>query len=177
MQSRNGPHVAMERNEVVTGTVCAAAAFCTVLMDAGAGGELAPVPGLLMLVERHRSWHDDYDKGIREAEIRGLPVVIHFYSKWCGPCMRMQRAVLPDDHVRDCLGKEVVGIAVDVGRHRQVSGKYGVRGVPAHVILDAHGKTIRRSTGYRDVKAMVEMLSQAVKSRLQPGTQVSLVVE
>ena len=41
-----------------------------------------------------KGWHKNYSKAYFEAKRLGLPLVVHFYTDWCGPCQQMEASVL-----------------------------------------------------------------------------------
>jgi thiol-disulfide isomerase/thioredoxin len=97
-------------------------------------------------------------------ELRGKPVLVHFWATWCGICGLEQSTI-------DALAKEytVLTVAIDdalPGRvliymkekgvnypvihdpDYSIAHDYGVRGVPSSFILDADGNIRFVETGY-----------------------------
>ena len=72
--------------------------------------------------------------------------IIYFTAKWCGPC----RTLGP---VMEGLSSELNIRRVDVDQDRELSTKYGIRSVPALVLVNEAGEEIKRSIGvqYREV--------------------------
>jgi len=98
------------------------------------------------------------------VQLRGKPVLIHFWATWCRICRYEQDGI--DDIARDY---QVVTVSMSSGTKKEVqtymlnngltfpvlndpdavlSKRYGVKGVPASFILDAQGKIRFTEIGY-----------------------------
>ncbi|NNK88064.1 MAG: thioredoxin [Flavobacteriaceae bacterium] len=85
------------------------------------------------------------------------PVLIDFYAEWCGPC-KIMSPVLKE--VKDELGESVSVIKIDVDRNRELSQKFGIRGVPTFMIF-RDGKQIWRQSGIVSKEELISKLRQA----------------
>lgn len=90
-------------------------------------------------------WRTDEKAAREEASRRGVPLLVEFKADWCGLCRELDRHVFSSEKVRRRLAA-FVPLAVDVTRKRPSDGeilaRYGVRGLPALVVLSPDGKIL-----------------------------------
>ena len=114
-------------------------------------------------------------------EQRGTPVFLNFWATWCSPCL----VEMPDiQKLQDTMGAsiQIVGIGVRDTRIRElhftatygftwtfvldstgdVSGTYGVTGIPTSYFLDARGVIVRKFVGARNYETFLEATQQAI---------------
>lgn len=71
------------------------------------------------------------------------PVLLDFWAEWCGPCKQI--APILEDLAKEYDGKVVIA-KIDVDKNQQVSGKFGIRGIPT-LILFKNGVEIGKKVG------------------------------
>jgi thioredoxin 1 len=80
-----------------------------------------------------------------------LPVIVHFFAKWAGPCKQLQPSL-------DALADEYIGkmvfVNVDVDENESLAMEYEVTTVPA-VFAIKHGEVVDKFTGYKDKQDLV----------------------
>lgn len=79
--------------------------------------------------------------------------LLDFYADWCGPCKRVA-PVLDEISAETGIPMEKVNIDTD----RRVANEYRIMSVPTIVVLDDDGLEIRRVTGAKPKKDMLEAL-------------------
>ena len=111
-----------------------------------------------------------FDVGMARAAKEKKPVVIDFYTSWCGWCKRMDATTYVDPEVVKMLGDKIVPIKVDAGSsaampwkgktitEQQVAASYKVSGYPTIAYLDPAGKLVRISPGYASAPQMLPVL-------------------
>jgi peroxiredoxin len=101
---------------------------------------------------------------VRLSELRGRPVLLHFWATWCPVCRLEQGSIaaLARDHtvltvaidadggaaVRTWLQQRGVDYPVVPDPDGRIAARYGIRGVPASFILDAAGNIRFTEVGY-----------------------------
>lgn len=83
---------------------------------------------------------DVFEDKVLKADI---PVLVDFWAEWCAPC----RALTPilEEIAKEYAGKLIIA-KVNVDESPEVSGQYGVRGIPT-LILFKNGQNIETKVG------------------------------
>ncbi len=91
---------------------------------------------------------------VAEAQQATVPVVIDFWSEYCGPC-KMLSPVL--DEVAAEVGDRAKVAKVDVMANRDLAMKFGIRAVPTLLFMK-DGEIKETKTGIMMKDAIVEKL-------------------
>lgn len=91
-------------------------------------------------------WQHDWTTARAMAQDQGKPILAVFGADWCPPCRTMKREVWPDAEVAAAVEQGYVPLYVDVDESSQAElvARYGVRGIPAVLVLDAQGNVQRQ---------------------------------
>ena len=92
-------------------------------------------------------WQTDFSAAQAEATRLNLPLLVHFYADWCGPCRAMESSVLNSAEVRGLLGSKCVAVKVNIDHHRDVALRYGVAALPTDVFLGPDNQVLGRNFG------------------------------
>jgi protein disulfide-isomerase len=116
----------------------------------------------LVLADAAKSpWMTDFEAAKAVAEDRGVPILVDFTgSDWCGWCIRLTQEVFSQEAFLAFAGEHLVLLKLDFPRRTQLPQalreqnealrvRFGVRGFPTIVLLDAEGTEMAR-TGYRE---------------------------
>lgn len=99
-------------------------------------------------------WGRDFDAALQESRRTGRPVLADFTgSDWCGWCQRLSAEVFQTSEFRDWADENVVLLELDFPRagnqdpaekrrNAELAERYGVRGFPTIVFLDAEGEKL-----------------------------------
>jgi thiol:disulfide interchange protein len=112
-----------------------------------------------------RSWSP---QAFEEAERNGRLVLLAVKAEWCAACRRMDAAGFRDPRVLDTLRRHYVAVRADIDREPEIMRRYGARGVPAVIVLDAAGNEIIQRRGYLEPDWLYWMLA-AVADDPDPG--------
>ena len=105
-------------------------------------------------------WDDDYEKALAEAKEDNKLVLLDFTgSDWCGWCIKLDDEVFSKSEFKRFAKDNLVLVELDYPHgKRQVKKlqeqnaalkeKFGVRGFPTLIVVDAEGKEQARWGGY-----------------------------
>ncbi|MBT6154719.1 MAG: thioredoxin family protein [Planctomycetaceae bacterium] len=110
-----------------------------------------------------KGWHKNYSKAYFEAKRLGLPLVVHFYTDWCGPCQQMEASVLNTAEVTAKLGRTAVGVKINGDHHEQLLNKFRIEAYPSDVYVDPNGKILFRRSGFANARSYASQLIKANK--------------
>ena len=112
-----------------------------------------------------------FDQGIAKAKAEGKPIVIDFYTDWCGWCKRMDRSTFQDPKVINFMKANFVAVRVNGDEktkmvshegeqmsERTLTKAFGVRGFPTFWFLDSEGKKIGPAPGYKKTEDFLSLL-------------------
>jgi thioredoxin 1 len=79
---------------------------------------------------------------------------LKFYATWCEPCKMLSKII---EGAGDKITMPIEDI--DIEQNMELAQKYGIRGVPALVIVDENGTEIKRQSGMLMEDKLLEFLS------------------
>ncbi len=91
------------------------------------------------------TWKPYTEETLKEAQRLNKPVIIDFYATWCTPCREHEEVTFHQPDVVRLAEKDFTMVKVDVTKggnpyDEELLRRYGVKGVPTVVFLDAAGK-------------------------------------
>lgn len=105
-------------------------------------------------------WLVEVGEGGLTPELQvGVPVLVDFWAKWCGPC-RMVAPVL-EEIAREQAGRLKV-VKLDVDRHPLPASAFQVQSIPT-LILFKNGQPTERIVGALPKAALLERLMPHLK--------------
>mgnify|MGYP002624644138 CR=1 FL=1 len=110
---------------------------------------------------RNSIWQSDFDKAQQEAQRLGLPMLVHFYADWCGPCKKMDAEVLGSAALELQLGERAIAVKINSDKNLELCEKYEVQSLPTDLFLEPGGRIIGRYEGYQSPQDYLARVSRA----------------
>jgi thiol-disulfide isomerase/thioredoxin len=108
---------------------------------------------------RASDWMIDFEAAEAESRSTGRPLLVHVYADWCGPCRAMESQTLGRPEVRQFLAAKVVAVKINADHRRDVLKRLGVTSLPSDVLIDAGGRTVYQSSGFKSAGDYVARLN------------------
>lgn len=98
---------------------------------------------------------------LKKAKAQHKPVFVDAYASWCAPCREMQETTFRDKRISTYLNSHYINAAIDVekGSGTQFAEQYEVNSYPTLLLLDEHGKVMKRIEGFVDAADLAKLLN------------------
>ncbi len=110
------------------------------------------------------SWSNDLSSGLNKASKNMMPVMIDFYTDWCGWCKKLDSDVYGDPRVIKIASKFVC-VKINGDTKRELVSKYGVGGYPTIVFLNSKGKEVDRIPGFRPADGFLSTMQEVLDKK------------
>jgi len=94
------------------------------------------------------------------AREEGKHIFLEFYADWCVPCKWMEETALADKEVKEILSQNYIALRVDIDDFDGFAVKehYGIKVLPTMLIVDEHGKVVRRKEQSMSPEMLLDLL-------------------
>ena len=112
---------------------------------------LYPSPAPRPVSGSWRTGASGYDEAAAEAKASGAPLVLYFYTDWCGFCRRLDSTYLTSPELQAFLSSAAKArVNPESGEaERELASRFGVRGYPAFFVFPSGGGGPRRVHPFR----------------------------
>lgn len=115
-------------------------------------------------------WLTNIEEGLEKAKKENKSVLVEFTgSDWCPPCIMMKKKVFSKEKFVEQASEKYVLVEIDIPRgnpelsakNEPILDKYGVRGVPTVILMDAEKNEFDRFTAsaYPSVSKFIEYIN------------------
>ncbi len=116
-------------------------------------------------------WRRSYDLAMEDALLTRRPVLLTFYTDWCGWCRKLERTTFRDPDFVGMSGS-FVALRVNGDRDRRLAVLYRVRGYPTTVLLSRRGEELARVVGYQPPGPFLDEVAAGM-ARREPVEEVT----
>jgi thioredoxin 1 len=78
---------------------------------------------------------------------------LYFSAQWCGPCKMLGPKM-------KLVGEQVTVEKINVDENQELTQKYGVRNIPAVILVDADGNELERIVGVNSPEVYLEKFKE-----------------
>ena len=93
----------------------------------------------------------------RDLPVKGMVTMIDLGADKCIPCKMMAPILAKME--KQYQGKAAI-VFIDVWKHNEQAGKFGIRAIPTQIFFDQNGKEVFRHVGFMSEKAIVNQLKK-----------------
>ena len=109
----------------------------------------------------------------QRARAQDRPLFLYFHGQWCTWCRDFQNESLEHDEVVDVIRTGYIPVLIDLDRRRDLFTRYGGRGLPFVVILDAQDEVRGRFTGHVGPADLARVLTERRRQISVTGREVA----
>tara|TARA_B100000315_G_C14444369_1_gene526128 strand:+ start:302 stop:985 length:684 start_codon:yes stop_codon:yes gene_type:complete len=117
------------------------------------------------------AWQYNLKAAVKTAEKLGKPVMVDFYTDWCGWCKQLDNVTYRDSKVSD-LAAKFICVKIDGDKNPDLVRKYNIRGYPHILFLKSNGSITDQIAGYADPATFVGIMEKVLK-QTKPITKMS----
>lgn len=123
-------------------------------------------------------WRYDLNAARVEAAQTGRLLLVHFGTKTCPPCRRLEQTVFSQTAVGQAISTNYVPVKIDADEERQLAETLGVQAVPNDVIITPAGQVVESFVSPKTPDAYVARMAQIaarmrVSSAAMPAQQIA----
>lgn len=124
-------------------------------------------------------------KAFRLSQLRGRPVILHYWATWCGPCKQDMKRLRSLQARYQRAGLQLVGVNIDNSREQAIaflkenslpwtqlyeegglegsplSRQFGVQTLPTMMLIDSKGRVVRHNVREAELEDELEKLVKA----------------
>ncbi len=105
-------------------------------------------------------WRPTLEAAQRESAATGKPVLLHFSSRNCPPCRRLEQGAFRDPSLVELIDQEVIPCQVQVEQLPELAERYRVRSWPTDLYLSPSGSELHRTTSPQATEAFEQVVRQ-----------------
>ena len=109
------------------------------------------------------------------ARTENRPLFIYFHGQWCTWCRSFQDQTLENPKVAEQINRDFIPVLIDLDRRRDLFTRYGGRGLPYVVIVDAADTLRARFTGHLGAAELSAVLAEQRQQVSATGRELSLL--
>ena len=110
-------------------------------------------------------WEKDLATAIKKAKSKNLPIMIDIYTDWCSWCKELDKNTYANEKVIE-TAKKIVSVKLNPETSEEgeeIAKKYGVKGYPTILFINADGFVLENVGGYVEGEKFVPYIKNAIE--------------
>lgn len=110
-------------------------------------------------------WEKDLATAIKKAKSKNLPIMIDIYTDWCSWCKELDKNTYANEKVIE-TAKKIVSVKLNPETSKEgeeIAKKYGVKGYPTILFINADGFVLENVGGYVEGEKFVPYMKNAIE--------------
>ncbi len=120
-------------------------------------------------------WHPDFEGAKSHAARGGQLVMAYFWAPWCPVCMEMERDVFSRPNVVRSVHAAFIPVKINHDQAPELVRRYGIRGLPAIVVVAADGTPLDRVEGRVAPQQLGDRLNRLAAQTRRPAQQPAAI--
>ena len=116
-------------------------------------------------------WKYNLQDALKAAKSLGKPVMIDFYTDWCGWCKKLDSDTYTDPKVNAAAAKFIC-VKINAEREPALAGKYGVSGYPTVIFLDSNGNLLQKIPGFLPPDRFLAAMNRILATMPKPIAKI-----
>jgi thioredoxin-like negative regulator of GroEL len=117
-------------------------------------------------------WRQDYNTARREAQEKGLPLVLDFGTQNCVWCNKQDATTLRDPSIVRLMNDRFVPIKIDAEKEASLARDLRIQNYPTIVLAAPDGRILGTFEGFQEAARLTEYLQRALASVANPEWMV-----
>ncbi len=105
-----------------------------------------------------------WEEVLAKSKSDNKPVFVDAYTKWCGPCKRLQNTVFPTREAGDFYNQNFINFKIDMETQAGIEFgvKYPVSAYPTLFYINQKGEIVHSHVGSADVQRLIDIGKKAL---------------
>lgn len=109
------------------------------------------------------NWRNNLDAAKIEANQTGRLLLLHFWTKSCGPCKVLESDVFSQPHLGPAIEKDYVPVKIDADLSPALASAYQIERVPTDVLLTPQGTVLAKLGCPNNANGYADQLARAAQ--------------
>lgn len=116
------------------------------------------------------NWKYDLASALKSAKSQNKPIMIDFYTEWCGWCKKLDSDTYSNSKV-SAAAERFICVKIDAEKEPAIANKYGVAGFPTIIFLNSNGNVISKIPGYLPPDRFLANMNKVLSALPKPSAQ------
>jgi thioredoxin-related protein len=107
-------------------------------------------------------WRHDYNAARREAQEKGLPLVLDFGTEACVWCKKLDESTFRNPKIVNILNQQFVAVKLDAEKNAHLTETLQIQSFPTLILAAPDGKILQAQEGFVDAGQLSDQLEKVL---------------